>query len=141
MRWTEDEENLLIKRMQELIPYSKLTKELNRTATAISAKAKLLGLNSKTYEEEYAQYELPLTDKAYVYLAYIPSLEIYKIGHTVNLKRRLNSFNYKLDLIFYRGFSTVTTARKHEKLWLSNVSIYKVNTGLLWSGNTETFKF
>ena len=138
MRWTEDEENLLIKRMQELIPYSKLTKELNRTATAISAKAKLLGLNSKTYEEEYAQYELPLTDKAYVYLAYIPSLVIYKIGHTVNLKRRLNSFNYKLDLIFYRGFSTVTTARKHEKLWLSNVSIYKVNTGLLWSGNTET---
>ena len=46
----------------------------------------------------------------------------------------------KYELILERYFNLGSEAVKLEKLWLSNIHYLKVNTGLLRTGNTETFR-
>jgi len=76
----------------------------------------------------------------YAYCIYFKELDLYKVGITNNLKTRLNRFGYAPEIIFTRKFDSGLEAVIIEKEWLANITKYKLNTGLLVSGNTETFK-
>ena len=58
-----------------------------------------------------------------------------------NYIERLRHFGYTPNIIMLRKFSNGKKARDLERSWLLNLSKYKYNTGLLTSGNTETFLF
>ena len=74
-----------------------------------------------------------------IYFIYFPELDLYKIGITNNLKIRLKSITNKELIIL----STKETSKAYnmEQDILSVFSSFKKNTGQLYSGNTETFKF
>ena len=80
-----------------------------------------------------------------VYFIYLIEYDLYKIGvTTVNLDTRVNTMGIKqknYDRILIRRFSTVHEALELEQSWLKNIGKYKVNTGLLKNGNTETFRY
>ena len=72
---------------------------------------------------------------------YFKNLTIYKIGVTNNIQKRLKTFGYKPEVILILNFKTGKEAKELESIWLKNILPYKINTGLLRSGNTETFEF
>jgi hypothetical protein len=76
----------------------------------------------------------------YTYLIYFPDIEVYKYGITNNLKQRMNAFGHKPEIILIREFDLGSMAAELEKQWSNNLEHLKVNTSLLRSGNTETFK-
>ena len=80
----------------------------------------------------------PKTSK-YVYLLYFESLDLYKIGISTNIARRRKELGVASKLIFNLYFKNGREAYLLEQKWLINVSDLKINTGLLKSGNTETF--
>ena len=79
--------------------------------------------------------------KACTYLIYFKELNVYKIGITNNISRRLNEFGYIAEVILVINFDTGKEAQILEKNWLSNIEYLKFNTNKLISGNTETFKW
>lgn len=78
---------------------------------------------------------------SYVYCIYFPDHGFYKYGITANLKKRHTNLGQKSEIIYTRYFNTGLEAKKLEQQWSENVEHLKVNTGLLSSGNTETFYF
>lgn len=76
-----------------------------------------------------------------VYFIYFKEIDLYKIGITNNLQKRIYQFGYKPEIIFIREFEIGKDAKFLEKEWLDNIKDYKINTGLLRSGNTETFRY
>jgi hypothetical protein len=75
------------------------------------------------------------------YLVYFSDIDIYKIGVTSKTTRERNSYqNLKYEVILEHHFDTGREALDLERQWLVNVSQYKINTHLLTSGNTETFR-
>ena len=79
--------------------------------------------------------------RGYCYCIYFPGIDLYKVGITNNVKRRLLEFGREAEIIFIRESKSGYNTLKLEQKWLKNLKDYKVNTGLLYSGNTETFKF
>ena len=75
--------------------------------------------------------------KTFLYIIYFPILDIYKVGTTVNWKKRKYDFGYEPKLLDLKEFNSGPEARKAEKELLKNVNLY--NTGELKNGNTETF--
>ena len=82
----------------------------------------------------------PNCHKYNTYLIYFEFLDLYKIGYTDNVRRRITQFGYKAEIILVREHDTEYEARKLEQQWLNNVKALKVNTAMLDSGNTESFK-
>jgi len=80
--------------------------------------------------------ELP----AVTYCVYFEDIDLYKVGISNNYINRLKRFGIKPEIIFTRKFSKGIEARILEKQWKENLKEYLVNTGLLKSGNTETFR-
>jgi len=80
-------------------------------------------------------------EPAVTYLVYFPEHDLYKIGISNNYLRRFKQFGSKPEIIFIREFELGIDAKELESKWLENVDHLKINTGLLKSGNTETFKY
>ena len=74
-----------------------------------------------------------------LYFIYFKDLDLYKVGVTNNYKRRLKQFGYTPKLISLKEYKTPKEAYEEEQYLLSKLPL--VNTGLLNSGNTETFRF
>lgn len=72
------------------------------------------------------------------YLIYFPTLDLYKIGYSSSFFTRKNSFGHTAETVLLIEHETIEQAKALETKWLANVDTY--NTGLLTSGNTETFK-
>ena len=82
------------------------------------------------------------TKEAYLYViefSFVPN--IYKIGITNNIKRRIRELGEHANPIYYRYFEQGIEAKKLEKQYLNNVKDLLINTGKLTSGNTETFYY
>ena len=87
---------------------------------------------------------VPTNKQGITYLVYIPKYDLYKIGVTSKLvKERMMYNNIKprdYELIIEHIFDSGNTAMELEKNWKENLKEYLVNTGILKSGNTETFR-
>ena len=78
---------------------------------------------------------------AVTYLIYFKELDIYKIGISNNYLKRIKHFSYKAEIIFYIQHKVGKNAKDLEAKWLHSIKDYTINTGMLTSGNTETFRF
>jgi len=77
----------------------------------------------------------------YLYCIYFKDIDLYKIGISNNYTERLKQFGYPADLIYKIYFEDGKEAANLEIQYLKNINHLKVNTGLLISGNTETFRY
>ena len=77
------------------------------------------------------------------YLVYDKERKLFKIGITgKNLIDRMKDIGIKnYEILVVRKFNTGKEARDLERQWLFSVKGFKLNTGLLKNGNTETFKY
>jgi hypothetical protein len=124
--WTEEEIEYLIQEYP-LVGASECAEVLERSWDAVRVKANRLGLCS------------PRNESRIVYLCKFPSLDLYKVGITNNWERRSRQFGQPTKLLWTKEFPNESVARDYEKHILSKVN--RVNTGLLDSGNTETFRW
>jgi len=87
---------------------------------------------------------IPTNKPGITYLVYIHKYNLYKFGITSKtIKERMRDGKIKVldyEIILERKFSKGIEAMNLEKQWKENLKEYLVNTGLLKSGNTETFK-
>jgi len=76
------------------------------------------------------------------YLVHFTDLSLYKVGITNRtVQARFQSEPQPYEVIFTRYFENGEEALKLERLLLKNIKHLKVNTKLLVSGNTETFRW
>ena len=87
---------------------------------------------------------IPKDKQGITYLVYIIEYDLYKFGITSKtIKERMQDnglSDSKYIIILERKFSKGISAMKLEKVWKENLKEYLVNTGLLYKGNTETFR-
>ena len=85
---------------------------------------------------------IPPNKSGITYLVYIPKYDLFKFGITSkSVKERMRDNRLsEYVLILERKFELGINAMNLEKLWKENLKEYLVNTGLLKSGNTETFR-
>jgi len=85
---------------------------------------------------------IPKDKPGIAYLIHFPNEKLYKIGITSRtVKKRMKDIGIKdYEVILERHFDKGINAMELEAEWLSNIQYLKVNTGLLNSGNTETFR-
>ena len=75
-----------------------------------------------------------------VYLIKILDIEnLYKIGITNNITRRQKELGVLNELLWVETYDTEEEARHREKILLDKVKDSMYNSGVLKSGNTETF--
>ena len=87
-------------------------------------------------------YKIPYDLPGITYLVYFKGIDLYKIGITSkSIKERFYGYKYPYEIILERQFNSGLDAMNLEKEWLNNIEHLKVNTGLLKSGNTETFQY
>lgn len=72
-----------------------------------------------------------------VYCLYFPDVDLYKVGITNDINTRIRTFGCEATLIYFVEKDSHLAAKELEQKILSIVA--KANTGLLNSGNTETF--
>lgn len=75
-----------------------------------------------------------------VYLLYFKELDLYKIGKTNEINRRIKEFGYKPEIIVLKDFDNPEDCTIFEKYLLNKYKSYLVNIRKLNSGNTETLK-
>jgi len=75
------------------------------------------------------------------YLIFFPELNVYKVGITGNLDTRRSKFGETSEVIDTTVFETAEECRSYESVALKKLEPYKDNTGVLTSGNTETFRW
>ena len=86
--------------------------------------------------------EIDPDEPAIVYLVDFYEIDIIKpgvTGRTTEIRNNEQCLAY--EIIFERHFDTGREAMVLEELWLKNTKHLQVNTGLLKSGNTETFRY
>jgi len=98
-------------------------------------------LNNNTGCPYCAEYGFNDKLPAVLYCIYFEALKLYKVGISNNYQVRLLHFSHKPEIIFIREFEVGKNAKDLEIKWLKNIKDYKINTGLLKSGNTETFRY
>lgn len=76
---------------------------------------------------------------SYLYVVYFNTLSLFKIGITNNWQRRSNEFGETPTLISSEKMNSREEALEVEAFLLDKVEDFKYNSGLLLSGNTETF--
>ena len=103
----------------------------NRTVDSVLNKATRLKLvtenGSKTIKECTT-----------VYIVYFPCLDLYKVGITKNVLKRIKQFGTEAHVVYDKNCKDHISAKSLEKELLSMVE--KISSGLLTTGNTETFK-
>jgi hypothetical protein len=125
-RWTRAEESYLI----EYYPtecQDKMVEILNRSWATIQVKACRMGITRLVTKEDFT----------YIYNMYFPDIGIYKIGVSNDPQIRKKHFGYKAEIMSCVKMET-DKALKLEKYYKSILPM--INTGLLTSGNTETYK-
>ena len=75
------------------------------------------------------------------YLIFFPGLNLYKVGITGNLDTRRRAFGETSEVIDTIVFETSEECISYEKAALKKLKPYKSNTGLLYTGNRETFRW
>ena len=111
--------------------------KLGRTRETVSGKCCQLKLKSQ-YKGKGG---ISLNKPGITYLVYFPKIDIYKVGVTgVGTKERNNQQVLDYQIILERYFDTCGDAFILEQKWLENIQEYKINTGKLNTGNTETFR-
>ena len=88
-----------------------------------------------------AVYGFKLNVPAVTYCIYFKEFDLYKIGISNNHEIRFQNFGYTPEIIMLRQFDLGKDAEALEVQWLENIKDYKINTGKLKSGNTETFRY
>lgn len=79
---------------------------------------------------------------AILYLVYFYNIKLFKIGITSRTTvQRNNDQDQKYEIILELHFDTGREAMIKEQEWLETTKHLQVNTGLLKSGNTETFRY
>lgn len=73
------------------------------------------------------------------YLIFFPELNLYKIGICIKLNRRRGQYNYDSEVIQSIAFETPEACAKYEADLKKKLQPYMYDSGLLHSGNTETF--
>jgi len=76
--------------------------------------------------------------KACLYIIYLPELNVYKVGISSLLSRRLACLGTKYVVLSVLEGTFIQAIELERKL-LKFVAPYKLNTGALRSGNTETY--
>jgi len=86
---------------------------------------------------------IPSNKPGITYLVYLLNEKLYKVGITSKtVKERIKDLGIKdYEIILERYFDNGDDVMALEKEWLKNVDHLKINTGLLKSGNTETFRY
>ena len=87
----------------------------------------------------------PIHKEGILYLVYIPKFDLYKFGITSRTvqkrmrdnKLKISDYTLILQLNFVKGIDAVEL----EAYWKANLKGYLLNTGLLKTGNTETFRY
>ena len=102
-----------------------IAKKLNRSREAVRQKAQLLGLCSKE-------------GTRYFYRIYFPDINLYKVGISSKPKKRFSQFGHKVEVLELLLMDSRSDARYKEQTELDKLPL--INTGLLTSGNTETYK-
>ena len=111
--------------------------KLGPTACSIKLKRTYDSVISKASRMKLYSPSLKSDEVCYVYLCYFPDLKTYKVGVTNNWARRKNRFNYPCKTIKVTSCANREIAKKLEKEILNLADL--LDTGLLNSGNTETF--
>ena len=73
------------------------------------------------------------------YLIFFPELNLYKIGICMKLDKRRGQYNYDSEVIQSIAFSTPEECAEYERDLKEKLKPYMYDSGLLYSGNTETF--
>ena len=127
--WTEEEDEYLIKNW----PAGNIldiTEHLQRSFDSVKSRAdKVLKIVRPRNINSYG----------YLYIVYFPELDLFKIGITNSIDRRIRQFGYKCEILsMLKGSYREVYMMEQEMLKI--ISPYKVNTGKLYCGNTETYK-
>ena len=77
----------------------------------------------------------------YLYYVYFPRLDLYKVGITNSIDRRLHEIGEPYRVLFIQEYSSGHEAYNIEQQILKYFKAKLVNTGELKSGNTETFRW
>lgn len=84
---------------------------------------------------------LDIYKPALTYLVYFYTIDLYKPGCTgYTIKERYYMEKLPYEILFQIEFKTGAEALMLEQEWLNNTKHLQINTGLLHSGNTETFR-
>ena len=75
------------------------------------------------------------------YLLFFPELNLYKVGITGNLDKRRGKFGETSEVIDTIVFETYEECASYESAALKKLKPYMEDTGILSSGNTETFRW
>lgn len=77
--------------------------------------------------------------KTFLYTAYFPALDLYKVGVTVNWDKRKSDFGYKVELVYIEVFETGKEAYLEEAILKERLKPFMYNSEELRNGNRETF--
>ena len=75
------------------------------------------------------------------YLIFFPALNLYKVGITSNLDTRRKEFGETSEVIDTIVFETYEECASYESAALKKLEPHMEDTGILKSGNTETFRW
>ena len=75
------------------------------------------------------------------YLIFFPELNLYKVGITGNLDKRRKRFGETSEVIDTIVFETHEECASYESAALKKLKPYMEDTGLIYGGNTETFRW
>lgn len=128
--WTQEEVDFLIQNYEEKGPQY-CADWVGRSYYTTGQKANSLGLKALT------RYENRPT---HVYYIYFEDYDLEKIGVTANLEVRFDKIGSKPVIIKSKLFENGLQAFKKEQELLDLVAPYKINEGVLRTGNTETFR-
>jgi hypothetical protein len=126
--WTEEEDSYLKEKWAKEDIFD-MIKYLDRSFDSIATRAKILNIVRPR----------KLDGTGYLYVVYFSDLDLFKVGITNCIDRRVKQFGYpcKIVSLLSGGYEDVYLA---EQKLLKAISPYKVNTGKLWCGNTETYR-
>lgn len=130
--WALEEDNI-IKNKYPTFCSTELSKELNVSLYSLVNRAHHLNVQKKSNMDKK-------NSSGYLYIIYMPNIELYKVGISANPYNRFSSFCYPVIVksLIYGNYLEI---EKLEKYLLNYILEYKVNTELLPSGNTETYRF
>jgi hypothetical protein len=130
--WSLEEDNL-IKKYYPSTCSIQLAKKLNRSLSAILNRAHKLNIQKEDSIDKN-------NSDCYLYIIFIPYLNLFKVGISTNPYNRFSTFKYPIIIksLLYGNYKEI---EKFEEYLLNFIADYKVNTGLLPSGNTETYRF
>lgn len=127
--WTEEEDEYLIKNWPEG-DILDIMKYLQRSFDSVSSRAnQVLKIVRSRNVDSFG----------YLYIVYFSELDLFKIGITNCIERRTKQFGYKCEILSLLKGSYREVYMMEQKL-LKVISPYKVDTGKLWCGNSETYK-